>query len=209
MNDWSIFPFGFSCSYRNETKGDRYWQNRFFSFCSFFAYVEVKTGLRVELWLGEWWWASEWAIVAVITAQLCSQRVFLLVISSKNKNKPREKRRLHYCLHSSTVFTMATGQRLSTIHKLLPPCSHIPSYTLFARVKATLHWRSNIRAQVQSYNIFWNVLGRAAVFWTQRHLTVLNKLRAAVTQQYSLIWDLQLPRKWVFPRKSFILKKVT
>lgn len=55
---------------------------------------------------------------AVIMVQLHSQRVFLLVIASKNKNKPGEKRRLHCCLHSSTTFTMATGPALAAIHSL-------------------------------------------------------------------------------------------
>lgn len=46
---------------------------------------------------------------------------------------------------------------------------------LSARVNATLHGKSDIRVQVQSYNnVFWNVLGRATeLFWRHRHLTVL------------------------------------
>lgn len=106
--------------------------------------AKVKTGLQVKLWLEEWWWASQWAIAAVIMAQLHSQRVSLLVILNKNKNKPREKQRLHYCLHCSTVFTIATakGSQLftSSFHRAL---IYFPLYPLSVGVKAILHWRSS------------------------------------------------------------------
>lgn len=61
---------------------------------------------------------------------------------------------------------MTTVQRHSTIHERLPSRTHKfppPPASSSAGLKATLHWRSNTKAQVQPRNVFSNGLGRAAV----------------------------------------------
>lgn len=105
--------------------------------CSFSAYFWVNS---FTLWLEQWGWASERAMAAVVMLQLHSQRAFLFWVRNR---KWGEKQRLHFCLHSTTVFAMATG--LSTVQRLLPLCSHLlPS--LFKHCIGG--------AQVQSYNAF-------------------------------------------------------
>lgn len=108
----------------------------FFSHWFIFSYwkksraVEVggdggETGLQVKLCLEECWWVSEWARVTAIMAQLHSQRVFLLVPSTRNKNEPRAEPIPDSSLHSSAVFTMTTGPTRWTIHAFPSAHSHM------------------------------------------------------------------------------------
>lgn len=90
----------------------------------------------------------------VLMAQLHSQRVFLLVPSTRNKNEPRVEPIPDSSLHSSAVFTMTTGPTRWTIHAFPPSPSHmeIKGNTALQRQRAQL--------QVQSHSVFWNVQDR-------------------------------------------------
>lgn len=94
--------------------------------------------------------------------------------SSQAKTSPREEQRLHCCLHTAqqcSPWLQGEGFQLftSSFHYALT-CFLL--HPLCARV--AYEQCCNIRAQVQSYNVFWNVLGRAAVLrWAKRHFTVL------------------------------------
>lgn len=69
---------------------------------------------------------SERAIAAIIMLQLHTQRVFLLVVSTKNKNKPRERLRLHM---PSLLSSVHHGSRTNALKY-----SHVPFFMLPHRV---------------------------------------------------------------------------
>lgn len=93
--------------------------------------------------------------VSVIVKQLHNQRVFLLVISSKNKTSPERSSdyTTAFTAQQCSPWLQCKGFQLftSSFHHALV-CFLL--YLLLAGVKATLHWKSNIKAQVQSHNAF-------------------------------------------------------
>lgn len=120
----------------------------------FSSFFQVKTRLRVKLWLSAWRRASEWATGAVAAAQLRRQRVILSVTSSPETTPLPSQLRV---LHSSQLFTRSLHDARAR-------------FILHSTVNATLHGKSNTRARVQSHDVFGTLLDSSVFSWRENSL---------------------------------------